>query len=272
VLGRRADGYHELESLVAFAGVGDTLSLSPGAALSLQAEGPTAGAAGPVDQNLVLRAARNLAARVHGLRVGAFRLDKRLPAAAGIGGGSADAAAALRLLARVNDIPDDHAAVLEAARATGADVPVCLASRARMMEGIGDRLGPVLELPSLHAVLVNPAMPLGTAKVFEALALPLASSRAAASHPRVEARSSGELLAVLRDTRNDLEAPARSLEPAIDEALALLRQAPACRLARMSGSGPTVFGLFDDAAGCAAAAALVRAARPVWWVEATTLR
>ena len=271
MLGRRADGYHELESLVAFAGVGDTLSLAPGKALSLRLDGPTAAAAGPVDENLVMRAARNLAERVQGLRLGAFHLDKRLPAAAGIGGGSADAAAALRLLARVNDIPDDHAAVLEAARATGADVPACLASRARVMGGIGDRLGPVLELPSLHAVLVNPAVPLETAKVFAALALPTGRSRAPA-FPPVEARRTGELLAVLRDTGNDLEAPARMLAPVIDEALVLLREAPGCRLARMSGSGPTVFALFDDAAASAAATALIRGVRPAWWVEATVLR
>ena len=272
VLGRRADGYHELESLVAFAGVGDTLSLSPGHPLSLRVDGPTAGLSGDVAQNLVLRAARNLAERLPGLRLGAFQLDKRLPVAAGIGGGSADAAAALRLLARVNDLPDDHAAVLDAARATGADVPVCLAARARMMTGIGERLGPVLNLPPLEAVLVNPAVPLETAKVFATLGLSPGQTRAANQHPAIGPRTAGELLPLLRDARNDLEAAARRLAPVIDEALALLRDAPGCRLQRMSGSGPTVFAVFDDAAAAAAAARLVQRTRPAWWVEATTLR
>jgi 4-diphosphocytidyl-2-C-methyl-D-erythritol kinase len=272
VLGRRADGYHELESLVAFAGVGDTLRLSPGDALSLQVEGPAAGAAGPVDQNLIMRAARNLTARLHGLHVGAFHLVKRLPAAAGIGGGSSDAAAALRLLAQLNRLPSDHPAVLASARETGADVPVCLASRARMMAGVGDRLGPVLKLPAVCAVLVNPAVPLETARVFEKLGLSSGQSRGVDPHPTLEARTTGELLAVLRDTRNDLEAPARALTPAVDEALALLRETPACRLARMSGSGPTVFALFEDAAASAVAARHVQRARPAWWVKATALR
>jgi 4-diphosphocytidyl-2-C-methyl-D-erythritol kinase len=272
VLGRRDDGYHELESLVAFADVGDMLSLSPGCTLSLCVEGPTAALSGAVDQNLVMRAARNLAERLPGLRLGAFHLVKRLPVAAGIGGGSADAAAALRLLARLNHVPDDHAAVLDAAHGTGADVSVCLASRARMMAGIGDRLGPVLNLSSLHAVLVNPAVPLETTKVFAALALSPGQSRAAPFHPLVEPRSTRELLASLQDMGNDLEGPARTLAPVIDEALALLRGTAGCRLARMSGSGPTVFALFDDAGAADLAAKLVHNARPGWWVEAAALR
>jgi hypothetical protein len=171
VLGRRADGYHELESLVAFAGVGDTLSLTPDEPLSLTMEGPTAPRAGPLDNNLVLKGARHLVQRRHGLRLGAFRLVKRLPVAAGIGGGSSDAAAALRLLARLNGLSLDDPAVLDAARATGADVPVCLAARARFMRGVGERLGPPLKLPRMFAVLVNPAVPVETAQVFGALGL-----------------------------------------------------------------------------------------------------
>jgi 4-diphosphocytidyl-2-C-methyl-D-erythritol kinase len=130
----------------------------------------------------------------------------------------------------------------------------------------------VLELAALHAVLVNPAVPLETARVFAALALPPGRIRAAASLPPVAARSAGELLAVLSDIGNDLEAPARTLAPVIDEALATLREAPGCRLARMSGSGPTVFALFDDAAASTAAAARIRGARPAWWIEAAALR
>src|SRR4051794_31128949 len=137
VLGRRADGYHQLESLVAFAGIGDDLQLVPASRLSLQVAGPTAALAGSDADNLVLKAAHLLAERVTGLRTGAFHLTKRLPVAAGIGGGSSDAAAALRLLARLNDLPLSHPALQDAARLTGADVPVCLEPKARMMRGIG---------------------------------------------------------------------------------------------------------------------------------------
>src|SRR4051812_41484864 len=137
VLGRRADGYHALESLVAFAGVGDSIALTPGDALDLVAEGETADRTGPAESNLVVKAARALAERIDGLRWGAFRLVKRLPVAAGLGGGSSDAAAALRLLARLNGLPLRHPALREAACATGADVPVCLEARARMMTGAG---------------------------------------------------------------------------------------------------------------------------------------
>src|ERR1700677_4029067 len=125
ILGRRADGYHDLESLVAFAPFGDRLTLRPGTELELAVAGPTAGQAGAVDDNLVVRAARALAERIDGVRLGRFALTKRLPAGAGLGGGSADAAAALRLLAEANGLPPDHPRIGDAARATGADVPVC---------------------------------------------------------------------------------------------------------------------------------------------------
>ncbi|MFC5504513.1 4-(cytidine 5'-diphospho)-2-C-methyl-D-erythritol kinase [Bosea massiliensis] len=171
VLGRRADGYHELESLVAFAGTGDTLSLQPGPELSLTIDGPRGQGLPVGDGNLILRATRALEAETGPLRAGAFHLVKRLPVASGIGGGSADAAAALRLLARLNGIAADGPALLRAAAATGADVPVCLASRARIMAGIGERLGPPLILPPLFALLVNPGVPVETAPVFRALGL-----------------------------------------------------------------------------------------------------
>lgn len=273
VLGRRADGYHELESLVAFAGVGDTLTLSPGRSLSLAVEGPTASHAGPPDKNLVLKAARNLLDGRERLTAGAFRLVKRLPAAAGIGGGSSDAAAALRLLARVNDLPLDHPAIIDAARASGADVPVCLAGCARLMRGVGERLGPPLPLPRIFAVLVNPGAPLETASVFQALGLKAGSRAAWEDRPVIEGGLTAEdLLGRLARARNDLEPPALALAPVIGEALGQLCEAPGCRLARMSGSGATVFGLFDDCAATAAAAKLIRRARPGWWVKGTSLR
>ncbi len=171
VLGRRADGYHELESLVAFAGTGDALSLEPGPQLSLTIDGPRGQGLPVDDSNLILRATRALEAETGPLRTGAFHLVKRLPVASGIGGGSADAAAALRLLARLNGLSPDDPALLRAAAATGADVPVCLVSRARIMAGIGERLGSALTLPPLFALLVNPGVPVETAPVFRALGL-----------------------------------------------------------------------------------------------------
>ncbi len=172
VLGRRADGYHDIESLVAFAGVGDALTFMPGGALALAVGGPTAAAAGDVADNLVLKAARALAERVEGLKLGRFTLSKRLPVSAGLGGGSADAAAALRLLAHANRMAPDDPRLLQAARATGADVPVCLDPRARLMRGIGDILSAPLDLPRLFALLVNPDVAVATKDVFAALNVP----------------------------------------------------------------------------------------------------
>ena len=207
--------------------------------------------AGPIEGNLIVKAARALAERVEGLRWGAFRLIKRLPAAAGVGGGSSDAAAALRLLARLNDLPLDHPAVRAAARATGADVPVCLEPCARMMAGAGERIGPALPLPPLFGVLVNPGVPVrNVRRVQAALAFGRASFSSGDAHPAIGAiRRATCLLQRLARARNDLEPPALAFAPAIGEALGLLRRQPGCRLARMSGSGATVFGLFDDCAG-----------------------
>ncbi|WP_210497233.1 4-(cytidine 5'-diphospho)-2-C-methyl-D-erythritol kinase [Microvirga antarctica] len=271
VLGRRPDGYHELDSLVVFATTGDTLSLMPGPELVLEVTGPTASQAGGHADNLVIKAARQLGELVGGLKGGAFHLIKRLPVAAGIGGGSSDAAAALRLLARHNNLPLSHPVLREAARLTGADVPVCLEARARFMGGTGEVLGPALRLPRLSAVLVNPRVPVSTPEMFRALGLSVSSPAPPAIAP-LTAASADDLLAVLQGMRNDLEAPACRLQPIIRESLDLLGQTPGCRLARMSGSGATVFGLFDDAASAAAAAARIGSQRPGWWVKPTTLR
>lgn len=271
VLGRRADGYHELDSLVVFAGVADHLELRPGPDLSLVVEGPTAGAAGPTSDNLVLRAARGLAARRSGLRLGAFRLTKRLPAAAGIGGGSSDAASGLRLLAQANGLAIDDPDVVAAARATGADVPVCLDPRARMMRGAGEETGPPLDLPAIFGVLVNPGVAVPTPSVFRALGLaPGETSSCAPGF--VASADRAALFASIEAARNDLEPPALALAPQIGKALDLLRATPRCRLARMSGSGATVFGLYDDCHAAARAAAAIREAEPTWWVKATLLR
>lgn len=273
ILGRRADdGYHALESLVAFAGTADRLTLDPAAPLGLTVSGPTAGPAGPTGDNLVLRAARHLAARVPGLRTGAFHLTKRLPVAAGIGGGSSDAAAALRLLARLNGLSLDDAAVVAAARETGADVPVCLDPRARMMRGVGEQIGAPLGLAPLPAVLINPGVPVPTAPVFKALGLAVGQSLPGAGHPTIGQGLGGDaLVAAILPARNDLEPPALTVAPVIGTVLAALRER-GCRLARMSGSGATVFGLFADRRGAVRAATSLRAAHPDWWVAPTFLR
>ncbi len=272
VLGRRADGYHDLVSLVAFAGTGDDLRLEPGPGLALQVAGPTAPQAGSEADNLVLKASRLLLERVEGLKAGTFHLTKRLPVAAGIGGGSSDAAAALRLLARLNDLPLSHSALREAARLTGADVPVCLEPRARIMRGAGEELGPPLNLPRLFAVLVNPRVPVETPAVFNALGLQPGQDLRGTSHPAIEAGQANELMDRLKAARNDLEPPALTIQPLIGEALDLLRGTRECRLARMSGSGATVFGLYDDCQAAAEAAKAIWRERPDWWLKATSLR
>ena len=273
ILGRRLDGYHELESLVAFSGGGDTLSLLPGPTLSLEISGPTAPAAGAGEDNLVLRAARNLAERVDGLSLGAFRLVKRLPVAAGIGGGSSDAAAALRLLAEANDIELDDPRVFDAARATGADVPVCLARRARMMRGAGETLGPELRLPLLPAVLVNPGAPVETRPVFQRLGLEPGETVNAPPHPVIGSGAPCiELLAMLARCRNDLEDAACLQAPVIVDVLSVLRAARGCKLARMSGSGATCFAIFATTSAAATAARAIRMQHPEWWVKSAALR
>ena len=169
VIGRRADGYHTLESLVVFAGVKDRLTFVPGGAASLTVRGPNAVAAGAVADNLVLRAARTLAAEVDGLKLGRFTLAKLLPAAAGIGGGSSDAAAALRLIARANRLKLTDPRLLRAAAKIGADVPVCVDPRPRVMRGIGEILSKPLSIPRFAAVLVNPGVAVPTKDVFAQL-------------------------------------------------------------------------------------------------------
>jgi 4-diphosphocytidyl-2-C-methyl-D-erythritol kinase len=276
VLGRRSDGYHELCSLVAFAGAGDELSLTSTDQTGLSVSGPFGSGLAADRDNLVLRAAHALAARVPDLRTGRFQLVKRLPIASGIGGGSADAAAALRLLARINRLRLDDPRVLAAALDTGADVPVCLASKARMMGGAGEHLGEPLVLPRLFAVLANPLEPTPTAAVFGALGLARGTdgpSRQNAWPEPIDASDrAGFTEAILKRHGNDLQAPALTVTPAIADVLAALDAQPGCRLARMSGSGATCFGLFDDCRASAAAARAIGRAHPRWWVKATVIR
>jgi 4-diphosphocytidyl-2-C-methyl-D-erythritol kinase len=272
VLERRADGYHALESLVAFAGTGDDLRLEPGPDLALHVQGPTAPLAGNDADNLVLKAARLLAERAPDLKTGTFHLTKRLPVAAGIGGGSSDAAAALRLLARLNGLSLSDPMVLEAARLTGADVPVCLEPKARMMRGVGEELGPALSLPRLFSVLVNPRVPVETPAVFKTLGLQPGQTLDGGPHPVVHDGRVSALISSLKVARNDLEPPALKIQPIIGEVIGLMSATQGCRLSRMSGSGATVFGLYDDCKAAAEAAKFIQRAQPDWWVKATSLR
>jgi 4-diphosphocytidyl-2-C-methyl-D-erythritol kinase len=266
VLGRRADGYHELESLVAFADEGDRLTLTPQDRLRLTVSGTHAKTAGADADNLVLKAAQALSARAENLKLGDFALEKNLPVAAGLGGGSSDAAAALRLLARTNGMAPDDIKLYKAARAVGADVPVCLDPRARIMRGIGHDLSPTIALPALPAVLANPGVALSTRDVFAALTV----KQRQPSIGEVP-RDAAALRGWLAQQGNDLETPARSLQPVIGSVLAALSHWGA-ELSRMSGSGATCFGIFATPDAARAAALAVTRAQPDWWVRATMLR
>jgi 4-diphosphocytidyl-2-C-methyl-D-erythritol kinase len=275
VLGRRTDGFHDLESVVAFADCSDRLTLTRGTDLALATGGPRAQECGETADNLVLKAARLLGERVAGLAAGAFLLDKQLPVAAGIGGGSADAAAALRLLAKANGIGIDDPRLLEAARLTGADVPVCVRSEACVMTGVGDSLQP-LSLPAMPAVMVNPRVPVATKDVFAALGLRNGELHVGVSD-MIEAivwpdagAPVGDWLRMLADGTNDLEAPAIRIQPVIGDVLGALR-ATGAKLSRMSGSGATCFAIFGSDAEAREAAQTIGRAHPQWWVHAGTL-
>jgi 4-diphosphocytidyl-2-C-methyl-D-erythritol kinase len=276
VVGRRVDGYHDLESVVAFCDCADRLTLEPGPELSLTTTGPLAQDCGEASDNLVLKAARLLGERIPCLQSGKFTLEKILPVAAGIGGGSADGAAALRLLARVNKLALDDPRVIEVAQLTGADVPVCLASRACVMTGIGETLLP-LALPKLPCVLVNPRIPVATRDVFAALGLRRGELRVGVADViRAPAWPDGDAspdrwIAQLSAGSNDLEAPAKSIQPVIGEVLSALQNADGVRLARMSGSGATCFAIFNNDSDAQRAARTIQQHHPQWWVHAGAL-
>jgi 4-diphosphocytidyl-2-C-methyl-D-erythritol kinase len=273
IFGRRADGFHELESLVAFAPFGDRLTLWPDGSLDLKVSGPMAEGAGPLADNLVLRVARALAERIEGLRLGRFALLKRLPSGAGLGGGSADAAAALRLIAKANGLGLDDRRIHETARATGADIPVCLDPRPRVMRGIGEILSAPMVLPKLGILIVHPGLALPTGPVFKALGLAPGEqyAKTPSSSLSSEATSRDVLLSWLASERNDLEKAAISIAPSIADVLSAIAGLAGCRLARMSGSGSACFGLFDSGRRAAAAARHLAAANPSWWVRAGLL-
>lgn len=279
VIARRPDGYHEIESLVVFAGIADQLSFTPGRRLALSVGGPMAAGCGDVADNLVLKAARALSDRVARLKLGRFQLSKRLPVAAGLGGGSSDAAAALRLLARANRLALHDPRLMEAARVTGADVPVCLDPQTRVMRGIGDVLSDRIALPRLPAVLLNPGAMVATRNVFRALDLHMPAAKVPGSplSNGLEGKWIGcgngldMLLPELASLGNDLEKPAIRLQPVIADVLRALAALPGCRLARMSGSGATCFGLLETTREARLAARRLRSEHPMWWIRPTTL-
>jgi 4-diphosphocytidyl-2-C-methyl-D-erythritol kinase len=264
VLGRRADGYHELDTIAVFADLGDRLWLSRADDLALSVSGPFAGQLPESQQNLVLRAARLLKERTGHPGGAAIRLEKNLPAGAGFGGGSADAAATLHGLDELWELALGTDGLLPIAAALGSDAPMCLVGRALRAQGRGERLAPIAGWPALPMALVWPDRPLATAAVFAGL-----SSRD--QEPLTEpptAATPATLAGWLAGCRNDLEASALERAPEIAAALQRLRAAPGCLLARMSGSGSGCFGLFGTRAQGEAAAGALRKAASSWWVAA----
>lgn len=267
IAGRRPDGLHELDSLVAFAGLADEVDIAEAERFSLTLSGPFAEGLSAGEDNLALEAARAVAALAGTGRAAALRIVKNIPVAAGLGGGSADAAAVLRGLAGLWRVEGRRLA--EIGPGLGADVPVCLQGRPGFVGSIGERIDPAPALPPMGLLLVNTGVKLETGDVFAAFD---EAGGAGGMRPRpalepapADARS---LALALAGTANDLTGAARRLAPAIGDVLAALEAAPGCRLARMAGSGPTCFGLFDDPAGAAASFEEIRAARPDWWAWA----
>ena len=258
VTGLRSDGYHTLDSLVVFAGVGDRVICAPAQSLDLEITGPQAAALPISADNLVLRAARLLSPG----RGAAITLEKHLPIASGIGGGSADAAATLRALSRLWDIP-----VPASVLALGADVPVCMTPAPKRMKGVGEMLSPVPHLPECHLVLINPGQAVSTPDVFKAMASKDNPAMAAIGAFATVA----DLGVWLAQQRNDLQAPAMTLVPAIGTVITALSGQKGCLLARMSGSGATCFGLFASADDAADAVETITAAHPIWWVRAAAV-
>lgn len=252
VRARRPDGYHELETLFAFVEHGDVLRIAPADVASFRVTGPFAAALAGEGDNLVTRAAARFGA-TFGDGAYAIELEKHLPVASGIGGGSADAAATLRALARLHSVPLDDPRLFTIADGLGSDVPACLLGKTAIGKGRGEQLQPVSGMPGTPALLVNPGVAVSTAEVFR----------------RWDGVDRGPLGPDPLAGRNDLEAPALEIAPVIGEVLALLAAQPGAALARMSGSGATCFALFETAEACAAAAVEVK--RPGWWQLETRL-
>jgi 4-diphosphocytidyl-2-C-methyl-D-erythritol kinase len=263
VTGKREDGYHLLDSLVVFAGTGDTLRFSPAEALTLDIDGPGAEHLSPGEDNIVLKAARALAEALGRPAEAAISLEKNLPVAAGIGGGSADAAATLRGLMALWGAELDDETLAKIGLGLGADLPVCLAGRPTQMSGVGETLKPAVPLPPAWLVLVNPRIGLSTPSVFRARA-----GEFTPAAPLIEAPASAQALAdALVSRHNDLAKPAMMLEPMVKTMLDAIGETKNCLLARMSGSGATCFGLYADEESADEAADSLAEAYPDWWVS-----
>ncbi len=267
VLGKRPDGYHDLDSLVVFAELGDEIEVALAPELSLRTRGPFADRVPGSADNLVLRAAERLRTAGRTAAGAEITLTKRLPVAAGLGGGSADAAAALHALCELWEIDAAQVDLRKIAAALGADVPVCLAGGPSLIRGRGEDLLPARSLPPCHFVLANAGVALSTAEVF-ACYDGAGSGKAALAGTFPDARA---LARALSECRNDLEPAARALAPAIGETLRLIGATPGCLLARMSGSGATCFGLFENSIDAEAAAEILRQSEPNWWIKATAM-
>ncbi len=269
VTARREDGYHDLSSLVVFTEFGDRLKLFPAREneIHLRITGPFADRISPGEENLVARAAQKLAEENGSSGAGArIELEKNIPVAAGLGGGSADAAATLHGLNRLWQRGLDAQTLQDLGAGLGADVAMCVAGAPSWVHGIGDRLTPAPGIPALPVLLVNPGIPLPTFRVFADLKIGPETQEPVAPGSFANIYAVAEFL---RGCRNDLEAPAIGIVPEIAEGLALLDRQPDCLLTRISGSGATIFGLFPDEEAVARAAAHVRNANPKWWVKET---
>ena len=264
---RRDDGFHPLQSLVVFTDLGDELALESAETLSLKVQGPFAAGLDGEGDNLVLRAGRALLERnALGSQGAAMTLTKNLPVASGIGGGSADAAAALRGLRRSwNDAADDNS-LCDLAATLGSDIPVCVGAMPALMEGRGEILRRVEAMPRVAMLLANPNVAVPTQDVYAALHV---RSGVEMTLPQAGFRDTADLLRFLETTRNDLEAPARALQPVIGEVLTTMAALPGALFTRMCGSGATCFGIFADEDCCRRAADLLKAASPGWWIAPT---
>ncbi len=264
VLGRRADGFHEIDSIVAFAGIGDELRFEPASEFAIKVSGPFASLLPATENNIIYRAWRSVSeiaeARGKKLLPVAVTLTKNLPVAAGIGGGSADAAAAMRGFLRLAGIGIDDE-IREAALSLGADVPVCLLSKVCRMQGVGERITVIENFKPVRAVLANPLTAVPTSAVFDKLGLAIGAKHGAPLESMTDAAT----------WRNDLTAPATTLAPVISDVIAALENQPERRFARMSGSGATCFGVFENAGAARRAERQLSAEFPQWWVRRTVL-
>jgi 4-diphosphocytidyl-2-C-methyl-D-erythritol kinase len=268
VTGRRPDGYHLLDSIAVFADCGDRVSIAPADSISLSVRGPFAAHAPADATDLAWRAAEQFFAEVGRSAGAAISVDKNIPAGAGFGGGSSDAAAVLTVLNRRHGSALSDEALAAIGLTLGADVPMCLAGRALRAQGIGERIEPISGWPPLPLVLVWPGQKVSTRVVFERL---LSRENPPLRAPPPLA-TPGEVAAWLRECRNDLEPPALAAAPEIAAALDALRGTRGCLLARMSGSGSGCFGLYAEMADAGAAEAELSAAHPKWWMRATVAR